>query len=132
MYTYEIGSVFTLMERELIDTLGKRIGWSEIEGIGAPGGSAANLYGLQLARLRAYPEGKEKGFAGAGELVVFSSRHAHYCIRKNAAMCGLGTDNVIAVDVDSRGRMIPSALRAAYDAALARGARPFMVNATAG
>ena len=47
-------------------------------------------------------------------------------------MCGLGLDNVVAVDVDERGRMLPSALREAYDAAVARGAVPFMVNATAG
>ena len=78
MYTYEIGSVFTLMEREVIDMIGTLLNWDEIEGLGTPGGSNANLYGLLLARLRIYPEGARRGFAGAGELVVFSSRHAHY------------------------------------------------------
>lgn len=132
MYTFEIGSVFTLMERKVVALLGNALGWRTIEGIGTPGGSNANLYGLQLARLAAFPEGRTKGFAHAGELCVLSSRHAHYCITKNAGITGLGTDAVIMVDVDERGRMRPDALRAAYEQAIADGKRPFMVNATAG
>lgn len=47
-------------------------------------------------------------------------------------MCGLGTDNVWSVPIDSQGRMIPSELEKQIQKAKAEGKTPFYVNATAG
>ena len=47
-------------------------------------------------------------------------------------MCGLGTDNVIPIPVDSDGRMIPSRLSELIQTAKSEGKTPFYVNATAG
>lgn len=47
-------------------------------------------------------------------------------------MCGLGTDNVWTVPIDSQGRMIPSELEKLVQKAKAEGKTPFYVNATAG
>ena len=51
---------------------------------------------------------------------------------KGAHWLGFGTENVVTVDVDSRGRMCPSALRASIACIRAEGRIPLMVNATAG
>lgn len=51
---------------------------------------------------------------------------------KGAHWLGFGTDNVVKVAVDSRGRMCPSALRASIIRIRAEGRIPLMVNATAG
>lgn len=47
-------------------------------------------------------------------------------------MLGIGTDNVIAVETDSRGLMIPSKLVSKIMEALTSGKKPFFVTATAG
>jgi glutamate decarboxylase len=47
-------------------------------------------------------------------------------------MCGLGTDNVWPVPIDSQGRMIPEELDKLVEKAKGEGKTPFYVNATAG
>ena len=62
MYTYEMGPLFTLMEKEVIELVGTWLKWDTIDGIGTPGGSFSNLKGLLCARHRKFPEGKIKGY----------------------------------------------------------------------
>ena len=68
------------------------------------------MLGMNLARFDKYPEVKEKGFYGLPRLVVFVSSHAHYSARKNASLLGIGSDNVIKVECDEAGRMVPKIL----------------------
>lgn len=131
MATYEAAPVFTLIEREVLARLAALAGWAAHEGVFVPGGSFSNLYALQLARLRVDPEARERGHDGA-PLVAFTSAHAHYSLEKSVVLLGLGRRALITVACDERGRMRPDALAAAIDDALARGQRPFFVNATAG
>lgn len=75
------------------------------------GGSYSNMLGMNLARFDKFPEVKEKGLHGLPHMVVFVSSHSHYSARKNASLLGIGSDNVIKVDCDDNGRMLPQDLK---------------------
>ena len=65
-------------------------------------------------------------------MTVFVSRDCHYSMVKSANQLGIGMSNIIKVDVDKDGRMIPDALDQAIQVSLNNGAIPFFVGATAG
>jgi glutamate decarboxylase len=132
MYTYEVGPVFVLMEDHVLKQMMGCIGYSSGDGILAPGGSISNMYAMNAARFKMFPECKEKGIRHLPPLVCFTSQEGHYSLKKGAALLGLGTDNIISVDTDNVGRMIPSDLRAKIGKAKAEGLCPFIVNATSG
>lgn len=64
--------------------------------------------------------------------MITSFSQSHYSIGKAASWIGLGTDNVVKVETDSWGKMIPEALKEAVAAARARGCEPYFVMATSG
>ncbi|XP_068236417.1 cysteine sulfinic acid decarboxylase-like isoform X2 [Palaemon carinicauda] len=75
-HTYEIAPVFILMEHYLIKYLAKLFGWSDGDGIFSPGGSMSNMYAMQLARYRLYPDSKVEGIFGNKPLTAFTSDQA--------------------------------------------------------
>ena len=140
--TFEIAPVFHLMEATLLTKLARLAGYPVATpggatpeplppGLFCAGGSMATLYALQLARHRLQPDLVTVG-AGPEPLAVFVSASGHYATGKSAALLGLGTDAVIAVEVDADGAMAPGALRAAVQVALEAGRTPLAVVATAG
>ena len=133
MYTYEVAPVFVLMEQYMIEKIGKLVGFTEIDGIFAPGGSMSNLYSLLMAREQAFPEVKKQGLTGLGKHpVVFTSAHSHYSITKGCIMLGLGMDSCISVKCTDDGCMDPSDLKHKIEQSKQNGQTPFYVNATAG
>uniref|UniRef100_F6U5G0 Glutamate decarboxylase 1 n=2 Tax=Monodelphis domestica TaxID=13616 RepID=F6U5G0_MONDO len=134
MFTYEISPVFIVMEMILLKKMHEIIGWGETEadGIFSPGGSISNLYSILVARYKKFPEIKTKGMAVLPHIVLFVSEHSHYSIKKIAAVLGIGTDNVIEVKCDERGKMIPLELEKNILQAKKMGLTPFCVSATAG
>ena len=135
MFTYEIAPVFILMENVVLSHMRKIIGkeFENGDSILAPGGSISNLYAFLGARHKMFPDYKELGArATKGELVMFTSDQCHYSVKACASVCGLGTDNCVAVPSDERGRMIVSELERLILERKARGQIPFFVNATAG
>ncbi|XP_068956865.1 glutamate decarboxylase 1-like [Petaurus breviceps papuanus] len=134
MFTYEISPVFIVMETILLKKMHEIIGWGETEadGIFSPGGSISNLYGILVARYKKFPEIKTKGMTVLPQIVLFVSEHSHYSIKKIAAVLGIGTDNVIEVKCDERGKMIPLELEENILRAKRMGLTPFCVSATAG
>ncbi|XP_017291601.1 acidic amino acid decarboxylase GADL1 isoform X1 [Kryptolebias marmoratus] len=133
LYTYEMAPVFTLIEDAVLRKMMEMIGWEEGgDGIFNAGGSMSNMYAMNLARYRYYPDIKELGLSAAPQLAVFTSQESHYSISKAAALMGIGTKNVHMVPTDKRGKMIPSALEEQIESAKRKGAVPFLVNATAG
>ncbi|CAH1390546.1 unnamed protein product [Nezara viridula] len=131
-YTYEVAPSLTLCEMEVIKRALSLVGFNNGDGIFTPGGSISNMYGLVLARYKKYPEIKEKGIAGMPPFVIYTSQDAHYSMTKGSHWLGIGTDNVIKVKTDQRGRMLPSALEEAIELTLAQGKVPMAVNSTAG
>ncbi|KAF7692869.1 glutamate decarboxylase 1 isoform X1 [Silurus meridionalis] len=134
IFTFEVAPVFILMEEVILKKMQSIIGWSEEEGDGifCPGGTISNLYSILLARYHYFPKVKTEGMQALPRLALFTSTHSHYSIKKSAAVLGIGTDSVIAVNCDERGKMIPAELESSIMAAKAKGLVPFYVNATAG
>ncbi|XP_041914605.1 glutamate decarboxylase 1 isoform X3 [Alosa sapidissima] len=134
MFTYEVAPVFILMEEVLLSKMRSMIGWPEEEGDGifCPGGSVSNLNSVLLARYHFFPEVKKAGMTVLPKLAMLTSSHSHYSIQKAAAVLGIGTDNVLLVKCDERGKMIPAELESGIVTAKAKGLVPFYVNATAG
>jgi putative pyridoxal-dependent aspartate 1-decarboxylase len=90
-------------------------------------GTLANMTALWVARNRllAPKEGfrgvENEGLSaalkayGLGRCVLLVSRLAHYSLKKAAGVLGIGTENVIAIDVDSNNRMDLNSLRTTLD-----------------
>uniref|UniRef100_A0A8C2KL67 Glutamate decarboxylase 1 n=1 Tax=Cyprinus carpio TaxID=7962 RepID=A0A8C2KL67_CYPCA len=133
-FTYEIAPVFVLMEQLTLKKMREIIGWpnGEGDGIFSPGGAISNMYSVMVARYKHYPEVKIKGMAAAPRLVLFTSEHSHYSIKKASAVLGFGTENLILLKTDERGRVIPADLEAKVIDAKQKGFVPMFVNATAG
>ncbi|CAH1773736.1 unnamed protein product [Owenia fusiformis] len=132
MFTYEVAPVFTLMEDIVLTKMRDIVGWSDGDGIFAPGGAIANLYAVLAARHRCCPEQKAQGMCGLTRLVMFTSEHSHFSTKRAAAIAGIGTDNCIAVKCDERGKMIPGELEKCILQAKSEGAKPFYVTCTTG
>ena len=66
------------------------------------------------------------------KLRIFTNEQAHYSIETAANILGLGSDSVIKVKADDRGRMIPSVLENEIEGSTKRGEKPFFVVATCG
>lgn len=147
-FTYEVAPVFVLMETEVLRGLRQLVGWTEGDGIFCPGGSTSNMYAMNLARYKLFPEVKTQGLWCLPRLAIFTSFEvknvrwtlhvwgivdivenetvsemfmcvlllsmmlmmmcsfgfvffqSHYSVKKGAAFLGMGTDNVILVNVD--------------------------------
>ncbi|XP_053215824.1 glutamate decarboxylase 1 isoform X1 [Podarcis raffonei] len=134
MFTYEIAPVFVLMEQITLRKMREIIGWSNKDGDGifSPGGAISNMYSIMAARYKYFPEVKTKGMAAVPKLVLFTSEHSHYSIKKAGAALGFGTENVILIKCNERGKIIPADLEAKILEAKQKGYVPLYVNATAG
>ncbi|KAM8753814.1 cysteine sulfinic acid decarboxylase isoform 1-T1 [Acanthopagrus schlegelii] len=132
LFTYEVAPVFVLMETEVLRGLRQLVGWTEGDGLFCPGGSTSNMFAMNLARYRLFPEVKSRGLWGLPRLTVFTSSESHYSVNKGAAYLGIGTDNVIVVKVDDGGRMIPEDLDEKITLAKSQGTVPFLVSCTSG
>uniref|UniRef100_A0A8C1LP00 Zgc:163121 n=1 Tax=Cyprinus carpio TaxID=7962 RepID=A0A8C1LP00_CYPCA len=130
-FTYEISPVFILMEEVVLRKMHSIIGWPEEDGDGifCPGNNTmSNLYSVLLARFHLFPAVKTHGMSVIPRLALFTSEHSHYSIKKSAAVLGIGSENVIVIRCDERGKMISSELNSSIVAGLV----PFYVSATAG
>ncbi|KAJ9589117.1 hypothetical protein L9F63_017576 [Diploptera punctata] len=134
VYTYEVSPVFTLMEEVVLKEMRQIVGFPDGcgDGIFCPGGSIANGYAISCARYHFMPDIKNKGLHGLPRLVLFTSKDAHYSIKKLASFLGIGSDNVYLIKTDSRGKMDTHHLEQEILRSLEEGAAPFMVSATAG
>lgn len=130
--TYEVASVFTLLEQALFDHLRDIIGWQTGDGIFCPGGSIANMYAMALARYKAFPSVKEHGITNLPHLISFISEDAHYSMTKGSNFLGMGTKAVVKIKTDARGRMLPEELENQMSLAEEKGHIPYFVCATAG
>uniref|UniRef100_A0A1A8LWU9 Cysteine sulfinic acid decarboxylase n=1 Tax=Nothobranchius pienaari TaxID=704102 RepID=A0A1A8LWU9_9TELE len=132
LFTYEVAPVFVLMENEVLRSLRQLLGWTEGDGIFCPGGSMSNMYAINLARYRLFPEVKIQGLWSVPRLAIFTSPESHYSVRKGAAFLGFGTDSLILVNVDDRGHMIPEDLDEKIELSKSQGVVPLLVSCTSG
>ncbi len=132
MYTYEVAPVATLIEKELIIKMCEIAGFENGSGTFVTGGSNANLVAMFSARNKVFPEGKTQGMYPAKNLTAFVSDQAHYSFGTAANLLGIGSDNLIKIKSDTRGRMIASELEKEIIKSLQKGKSPFFIAATAG
>ena len=69
------------------------------------GGSYSNMLGMNLARFHKFPEVKTNGLHGLPRLVAFVSADSHYSLKKNGSLIGLGSNNIVAIECDDKGKM---------------------------
>lgn len=89
------------------------------------GGSLANLGALVTARREKLGERFQDG-------VLYLSSQVHHSVAKAAVLAGFAAENLRSVEVDERFRLRPEALAARITEDRRRGARPFLVVASAG
>ena len=135
-HTFECAPCYTVLETELLRKVASVIGGrfaDAHDGLMTPGGSFSNIYGMHLARHRAYPDISSKGSFGAPRLVAFCSTSAHYSFLKAARLLGIGSDNLVKIPCcPSTGAMSVNELECAIVAEIKRGGRPFFVGSTGG
>lgn len=105
MATYEIAPLATVMELELIKAMNDEIGFVNPEGLIVPGGSYANMLGINLARYHFDNNVKNKGVDAHQKFKVLVSEDAHYSSKKSLALMGLGTEALTKVKVDCHRKM---------------------------
>ncbi|XP_071826558.1 glutamate decarboxylase-like isoform X2 [Apostichopus japonicus] len=132
MFTYEIAPVFTLVEKATLKKMREFIGYTDGDGIFCPGGAISNLYAVLTARHKLFPSCKRRGLNNLPTLVMFTSEHSHFSLRRAAAIAGIGTDNVTFINTDQRGKIDLEDLENKIQQTIARGDKPFFVSATAG
>jgi L-2,4-diaminobutyrate decarboxylase len=118
-----------LIERQTVRWLADAVGWGpEADGMFTSGGSLGNTTALLAARnLAGGGRAWTDGVRAEAPMVVLVSEQAHYSISRAAGILGLGQGNVVGVATDADCRMDMQALRAAADAAEARGQRVLAV-----
>jgi glutamate/tyrosine decarboxylase-like PLP-dependent enzyme len=79
------------------------------------GATMANLTGLAAARhevlRRVGWDVEAYGLQGAPKITIVAGAEAHSSLRSAVRLVGLGAANVVSVDADDQGRMLPSSLR---------------------
>lgn len=134
MAVFEMGPAATAMERRVLRFLADALGMPPAaDGVLTSGGSLGNLTALLAARqARAGFDVWREGSAAGPPLAILAPAQTHYCIRRAAAILGLGEDGVFEVAVDERFRLRPDDLPRALSAARSAGRRVFAAVASAG
>lgn len=133
LHVYQVSPALTVIEKETARSLAHLFGFrgQYAGGVSQPGGSAANMSSIVIARNNLFPETKTDGYVGK-KFVLFTSAHGHYSLEKAAQIMGFGSGAVRSVPVDEKGCIIPSELDAMISKSKSSGETPFYVNATAG
>jgi len=131
MYTYKVAGPQVGIEIEIIKKVCEIIGYPQNSGgTITSGGSVSNLIAMLMARDIAAPEIRRSG--SHKPLYVYTSETSHYSIRKNAAITGIGIDQVRTIPSNNKGQLIPEELEKIIKNDIKNKRKPFIINATAG
>ena len=115
---YWASPVGTTIERAVVGWLAGLAGFPDgAEGVFLSGGSMANMSGIASALAKrfgpAYRERGLRGFDDSPRPVILCSEAVHFSVRRAAVMLGIGTDNIVSIDIDESFRMRSDSLEAA-------------------
>lgn len=115
---WQLSPAANAIEQSVVSWLASLFNYPDTAGgLMTSGGSLATLTALSAAMHARVPDLRRTGIPGrSAPLVLYTSAEAHRCVDKNAAILGLGTDNVRKVAVDSAFRMRLDRLSDALDA----------------
>lgn len=113
MAVYEMGPWATAVERSLVERIGQAIGFEAgtFAGLVTHGGTLGNMTGLLTARNVALGDAWESGMNSREPApVLVTHSDSHYSISRAAGIIGIGTQNVVRVQLDQRRRIDPNHL----------------------
>ncbi|ODM98058.1 Cysteine sulfinic acid decarboxylase [Orchesella cincta] len=134
MLTYRDAPVYYMMEEEISRQLCDLAGFADNmrDAIFPPGNAMANILSIVMARHDKYPECKTKGTMHLPPFAIFVSQDCHCSYLEGAILTGIGSDNVIYVKTNTKGKMNTHHLITCIEDAIKRGQEPLMVGATSG
>jgi len=123
----------TELEELVTDWLRQMIGLSaEFTGVIQDTASVSTLCAILAARERATKFQSNKKGLRHKVLRVYCSKEAHSSIEKAVRIAGLGSDNLVKIDTDSVGRLIPEKLESCILSDENKGYRPICIIAALG
>jgi len=131
MYTYKVAGPHVGIEKQVLKNICDLTGYSEdSDGTLAPGGSMSNMMALIMARDHKNESIRDEGLTKP--MTLYTSRESHYSISKNAALTGIGRNQVRLINTNDKGEMLAEHLEELVQKDIIDGLEPFFVNATAG
>lgn len=131
MYTYKVAGPHVGIEKQVIHNVCELAGYSRgSDGTLAPGGSMSNMMALIMARDSKNESVRAEGLSQS--MTLYTSKESHYSISKNAALTGIGRNQVRLVNTNDKGEMLAEHLNQLIQKDIIDGHQPFFVNATAG
>ncbi|WP_179336915.1 pyridoxal phosphate-dependent decarboxylase family protein [Winogradskyella ludwigii] len=131
MYTYKVAGPQVGIEKQVLKNICELAGYSkDSDGTLAPGGSMSNMMALIMARDFKNETIRAEGLSKP--MTLYTSEASHYSIAKNAALTGIGKNQVRLVNTNSKGEMLSKHLEELILQDISNGLQPFFVNATAG
>lgn len=131
MYTYKVAGPQVGIEKQVIKNICALAGYAKnSDGTLAPGGSMSNLMALVMAR--DFKNGSIRAKGHNNKMTLYTSAESHYSISKNAALTGVGRNQVREVNTNTKGEMLADHLEQLIAKDIENGYQPFFVNATAG
>lgn len=131
MYTYKVAGPQVGIEKQVLKNISALAGYSDnSDGTFAPGGSMSNMMALIMARDAKNEDIRAQGLTS--KMTLYTSAASHYSIAKNAALTGIGREQVRLVNTNKKGEMLAEHLDELITNDISKGHQPFFVNATAG
>lgn len=131
MYTYKVAGPMVGVEKEILRQICALVGYSEkADGTIATGGSMSNYMAMLMAR-DAFDESIVQDGVNR-KMIAYTSAACHYSIAKNAALMGIGRNQVRFIPTNSKGEMLVDELEKQILKDKEAGLSPFFINATAG
>ncbi|KAI5919321.1 pyridoxal phosphate-dependent transferase [Camillea tinctor] len=133
-HVWHVSPALSTVEKYVGAQLAQLFGLSgqDAGGITVPGGAAANMLAMLVARNVVAPEIKKQGHTAKQRYAIFVSEAAHYSLANAAQILGLGSEAVIRIPTRGDGTMDVDSLEISIETVLQNGTRPLLIAATAG
>ncbi len=133
MLANEMSPLLTWLEQSVIQLFAKWFGFDQNSGgIMTGGGTLANIQALTVARNSKLAISNGNLFGLKKQPVFFASEHCHSSIDKAGMLLGIGTDNVIKIKTNEKGRLLIDDLKLKIDESIAADKVPFAIVSTYG